>query len=89
MSETLEFIKGVQYLASYWKAPLMDKNYVKIGNGFEDLTKQAKLVWAEHKQLQAENEKLKEALEKIANADYRGNRSSESVIAFNALKLTK
>jgi len=34
-------------------------------------------------------EKLKEALEKIANQDYRGNRSTESQIAFKALEGTK
>jgi hypothetical protein len=36
--------------------------------------------------LTAENEKLKTALKEIANTDYRGNRSQESVIAFKALK---
>jgi len=37
------------------------------------------------KELKAERERLRTALEKIANTDYRGNRSTESVIAFNAL----
>jgi hypothetical protein len=33
----------------------------------------------------AENERLREALEKIRDTDYRGNRSQESIIAFKAL----
>jgi archaellum component FlaC len=33
--------------------------------------------------------RLEEALRRIANADYRGNRSTESQIAFEALKEAK
>ncbi|EKD41042.1 MAG: hypothetical protein ACD_74C00069G0003 [uncultured bacterium] len=33
----------------------------------------------------AECERLRAALEKIANVDYRGNRSQESIIAYKAL----
>ncbi|MBK8424402.1 MAG: hypothetical protein IPL30_10990 [Elusimicrobia bacterium] len=33
----------------------------------------------------ASRDGLREALKKIAGADYRGNRSSESILAFNAL----
>ena len=34
-------------------------------------------------------ERLEEALRRIANTDYRGNRSTESQIAFDALNPTK
>lgn len=37
----------------------------------------------------ASREPLREALKKIAGADYRGNRSSESILAFNALAADK
>lgn len=33
--------------------------------------------------------RLRAALEKIANMDYRGNRSTESTIAYNTLKENK
>ena len=42
--------------------------------------------------LNAANDRIKrleEALRQIANQDYRGNRSTESQIAFNALKEAK
>ena len=38
------------------------------------------------RELEAENKKLREALEKIAFADYRGNRTKEMFIAQKALK---
>ena len=44
------------------------------------------------RELNAANERIKrleEALRQIANQDYRGNRSTESQIAFNALKEAK
>lgn len=37
-------------------------------------------------ELKTENEKLKEALRKIRDTDYRGNRSIESQIAYTVLK---
>lgn len=36
--------------------------------------------------LRAENERLRAALREIANTDYRGNRSVEQTIAYEALK---
>jgi hypothetical protein len=44
------------------------------------------------RELNAANQRIKrleEALSQIANQDYRGNRSTESQIAFNALKEAK
>jgi len=41
---------------------------------------------AEVDRLTAENERLKAALIKIRDADYRGNRSPESRMAYDALK---
>lgn len=44
------------------------------------------------RELNAANERIKrleDALSRIANQDYRGNRSTESQIAFNALKEAK
>ena len=38
--------------------------------------------------LQRERDRYRVALEKIANQDYRGNRSTESEIAWKALKAT-
>jgi hypothetical protein len=40
----------------------------------------------ENKRLEARINHLETALRKIANQDYRGNRSTESQIAFEALK---
>ena len=42
-------------------------------------------MYDEIERLQAENAKLREALEKIANEDYRGNRPQSAVIAYEAL----
>jgi hypothetical protein len=41
---------------------------------------------AELEAVKVENARLREVLKRIANTDYRGNRSSESQIAFDALK---
>ena len=41
------------------------------------------------KQLEDRIKRLDEALSRIANQDYRGNRSTESQIAFDALKEVK
>jgi hypothetical protein len=55
-----------------------------------------KMLYSTGIDLQKENEVLKdriksleEALRRIANQDYRGNRSTESQIAFDALKEAK
>ena len=44
-------------------------------------TENAELI----RQLKQRNERLERALKKIANIDYRGNRSTESQIAYEAL----
>jgi len=53
-------------------------------------------IWIQRNDLVKENQRLEgrikrleEALRRIANQDYRGNRSTESQIAFEALKEAK
>ena len=43
----------------------------------------------ENRKLKERIKRLEEALSRIANQDYRGNRSAESQIAFEALKEAK
>jgi cell division septum initiation protein DivIVA len=43
----------------------------------------------ENRKLNQHIKRLEEALHRIANTDYRGNRSTESQIAFEALKEAK
>ena len=43
----------------------------------------------ENRKLKERIKRLEEALSRIANQDYRGNRSTESQIAFDALKEVK
>ena len=46
-------------------------------------------VAAQLREAQQHIKRLEEALSRIANQDYRGNRSTESQIAFDALKEAK
>ena len=60
----------------------------ELGNGVDPLVALGQLAKAFMQQQDRINH-LEEALRSIANQDYRGNRSTESQIAFDALKEAK
>lgn len=59
-----------------------------VEDHFPDVTKMTKLE-AQNRELVERVKRLEETLHRIANTDYRGNRSTESQIAFEALKEAK
>ncbi len=66
--------------------PRTDAAYFKPHSTMYDLAGEMKRI---ERELNAANERIKrleEALREIANQDYRGNRSTESQIAFRALQ---
>ena len=54
---------------------------------FKTWEDRAIMAEAERDDLKIENARLRSALRKIADMDYRGNRSAESSIAFRALEI--
>lgn len=58
------------------KPPFVMSKYARREDMFADAAQYYKL----------ECERLRAALEKIANVDYRGHRSQESIIAYKALQ---
>ena len=65
---------------------------VLMGNGLRYALVQSEFARQLERELNASNQRIKrleETLRRIANTDYRGNRSTESQIAFEALNEAK
>ena len=65
---------------------MSDKTITFLRNELDVMRAKAVHLMRENKTLTKERDALREALKKIAGIDYRGNRSTESYIAFEALK---
>lgn len=80
--------EGIRRHAIRVKARLVDAEFHwgRYKARVAELERKLRVQASKHGTQAKERDRYREALERIANQDYRGNRSAESIIAHNALK---